>query len=214
MIAEKLDLSDAQKEQMAELRKDARREKILRHGRMADLRARMEVEFLEDQVDAEAVRQIARELRAVRAELEEARLEQRLAIMGILTPQQRETLQEMRMRHRVMRHHRSEMHREMRMHQRELRHHRRMQMLYGPGAPRSESEWTPEGELGQAWQAEPGWTPRAEPESVDLDPMLVEPWVELFDDEPFPVAPVPFEEFLFEPEAPVAPPAPLARTIE
>jgi Spy/CpxP family protein refolding chaperone len=96
MLAEKLKLSDAQKEQLAELRTQAREDAILRRGKMADLRAQMKVEFMKDTVDKAKVRSLEKDIQALRDEGSSARLEHRLSMLDVFTADQRKELKKFR----------------------------------------------------------------------------------------------------------------------
>jgi Spy/CpxP family protein refolding chaperone len=95
-LAESLDLTQEQRDRIQDLRRDARREAVLRRGEMASLRSRIQAEFLKQDVDALAVRSLGEELGKLAAEAVEARLGDRLAFLDVLTPEQRETLQGLR----------------------------------------------------------------------------------------------------------------------
>jgi hypothetical protein len=62
--AEKLDLSDAQKEKLAAIREDTHRQQILRHGKMADLQAQIRVEVMNDNLDKDKIRTLQGDERA------------------------------------------------------------------------------------------------------------------------------------------------------
>lgn len=96
MLAEKLKLSDAQKEQLAELRTQAREDAILRRGKMADLRAQMKVEFMQDTVDKAKVRSLEKDIQALRDDGSSARLEHRLSMLDVFTADQRKELKKFR----------------------------------------------------------------------------------------------------------------------
>jgi len=95
-LADRLKLSDAQKEQLADLRSQAREDAILRQGKMADLRAQMRVEFMKDTVDKAKVRSLEKDMQALRDEGASARLEHRLTMLDVLTADQRKELKELR----------------------------------------------------------------------------------------------------------------------
>jgi Spy/CpxP family protein refolding chaperone len=95
-LADRLKLSDAQKEQLADLRNQAREDAILRRGKMADLRAQMRVEFMKDTVDKSKVRSLEKEIQALRDQGSSARLEHRLSTLDVLTVDQRKELKKFR----------------------------------------------------------------------------------------------------------------------
>jgi Spy/CpxP family protein refolding chaperone len=94
--AEKLNLSDAQKDKLAAIHEDTQRQQVLRHGKMADLRAQIRVEFMNDNLDKDKIRTLHREMSALKAAVADARLEARLATRDVFTPEQREQLKQMR----------------------------------------------------------------------------------------------------------------------
>ena len=58
--AEKLNLSDTQKEKLAAIREDTQRQQVLRRGKMADLQAQIRVEFMNDDLDKAKIRATSR----------------------------------------------------------------------------------------------------------------------------------------------------------
>ncbi len=94
--AEKLNLSDAQKEKLAAIREDTQRQQVLRHGKMADLQAQIRVEFMNDNLDKDKIRTLHREMSALQAAAADARLEARLSTREVFTTEQREQLKQMR----------------------------------------------------------------------------------------------------------------------
>lgn len=94
---DRLDLTDDQKEKLKDMRQANRQAATLRRGEMASLRAQLQAEFMNDDVDEGKVRSLSKKISALRSQRDEARLEHRLAMMNLLTPEQREKAQEMRM---------------------------------------------------------------------------------------------------------------------
>jgi Spy/CpxP family protein refolding chaperone len=92
-----LDLSDAQKDQLAAMRLENRKEAMLRRGEMASLQAQLQAEFLNDEVNESKVRSLSKQISDLRAGGAEARLEHRLAMLKLLTPEQKEKIKEMRL---------------------------------------------------------------------------------------------------------------------
>ena len=94
-MMDRLDLSDAQKEQLLEMRLKHRQEALRRRGKIADLQAQLRAEFLGEPVNESKVKSLARELADLRSQAMKARVDQRLAMMNVLTPDQRKELRKM-----------------------------------------------------------------------------------------------------------------------
>jgi Spy/CpxP family protein refolding chaperone len=97
---ERLGLEEAQKDELRAIRLAAKRENVLRRGRMSDLKARIRAEFMTESVDKAAVRSLAAELGEVQAEASKAGLETKMTMLDVLTEEQRAQLLEMQAGHR------------------------------------------------------------------------------------------------------------------
>ncbi len=99
-VADRLDLTDEQRDQIGailEAQRDATRPW---HEDVKSLGAALEEAIEAEPFDEEAVRAVARQLADVRVELAVARARTAQEVRAVLTPAQRETLGEMRARHR------------------------------------------------------------------------------------------------------------------
>ncbi len=94
--ADRLDLSDAQKEQLADMRQKAREDATLRRGKLADLEAQLEVAWMADNLDKGKVRSLHDQIQKLRDEGADARLDHRLGMYDVLTPDQRQEMRKMR----------------------------------------------------------------------------------------------------------------------
>lgn len=94
---DRLDLSDDQRETIKEMRVAHRQQAVLRRGEMASLRAQLQAELMNDDLNESKVRSLSKQISDLRSEADAARLDHRLAMRKVLTPEQREKLQEMRM---------------------------------------------------------------------------------------------------------------------
>lgn len=95
-MAERLNLSDEQQDKMQDLRREHQKQMLLHRGEMASLRAQMEAEFLSDSINEGKVKSLSAEISRLRSQMDESRLEHRLAMGKILTAEQREELQSFR----------------------------------------------------------------------------------------------------------------------
>ncbi len=98
-LLDRLDLSDEQRQQIDTLREKGRREALALRKQLLRLRNELHGEMLQDTPDADKVTRLARKIGDVKTQLRVHRLEQRLAVRKLLTPEQRDELLLMLARH-------------------------------------------------------------------------------------------------------------------
>jgi len=97
---DRLDLSDAQREQLTALRETGRERNRDLRKQLRLAKHELEGELLKDAPSLTEVRELARRVGEVRTEMRIQRLEQRLALRDLLTEDQRERLNSLRRHHR------------------------------------------------------------------------------------------------------------------
>jgi Spy/CpxP family protein refolding chaperone len=95
-LAERLGLTEDQQDKMRVIRLEQRKEQTLRRGKLAGLRSELQVEFMEAQVDRGRVLGLQGQISDLQATMARSRLEGRLDLLEVLSPEQRETWMEMR----------------------------------------------------------------------------------------------------------------------
>ena len=91
-LADRLDLAEKQIDQIKELREERLSERIELRKEMLRIQNELRGELLEDNPDADRVKKLAIKKGEIRTQMEIARLEHRLAMREILTPEQRDKL--------------------------------------------------------------------------------------------------------------------------
>ncbi|HVP38684.1 MAG TPA: Spy/CpxP family protein refolding chaperone [Candidatus Saccharimonadales bacterium] len=95
-FAERLHLTDAQKAQLRQQWFAAAHRRVELGAKLADARLRLRELMTADKLDETAVRAQARALGDLQGQMVQARIENRLGMLGVLTAEQRETLRELR----------------------------------------------------------------------------------------------------------------------
>ena len=91
-LLDRLDLSDAQRAKIDDLRDKGLQERLQIRKELMRLRNELQGEMLKDNPDADRVSRLARKIGDLRTDLQVSRLRQRLAVRKILTPEQRDRL--------------------------------------------------------------------------------------------------------------------------
>jgi Spy/CpxP family protein refolding chaperone len=91
-MAEFLDLSERQIDQIKELREEDRSQRVSLRKEMLRIRNEIQGEMLEDSPDINRLKKLAARKGEVRTQMEVARLEHRLAMRDILTEEQRDKM--------------------------------------------------------------------------------------------------------------------------
>lgn len=91
---EKLDLTEEQQEAIADLRYEHRMQAVELHSKLAQNRLQLEKLFDEDNVDENAAMDIVDENNNIHNQLAKSRMEMRLKINSLLTPEQKEELKD------------------------------------------------------------------------------------------------------------------------
>jgi len=91
-LCERLDVTDEQREEIEKIRTEAQEQRLAMHKELMRARHALKGELLEDEPSMSTVRNLARKVGEIETQRDIARLEQRMAIRKILTPEQRDRL--------------------------------------------------------------------------------------------------------------------------
>ncbi len=89
-LAKRLDLSEEQVGKIQSIHENAKDGVVQLRKEMMRLRNNLEGEMLEDEPNLTQVRQIAQQIGEIKTKMQISRLENRIAVRGILTPEQRD----------------------------------------------------------------------------------------------------------------------------
>lgn len=92
LMARRLDLTDAQREAMTKLREEGRARDVPLRKQMQQLRNELKGEMLKDDPSDRTVTDLARQMGELRTRMQTGRLQDRLAMRKLLTPEQRDKL--------------------------------------------------------------------------------------------------------------------------
>jgi Spy/CpxP family protein refolding chaperone len=98
-LAAELELTDDQKADVEKIREEGRSEGLALRKQMMRFRHKLHGQLLEDEPDRQAVLLLAEQIGDLRTKLEIHRIEQRLSIRAVLTPEQRDELMTLGPRH-------------------------------------------------------------------------------------------------------------------
>ncbi len=95
-LMEKLDLTDAQKAEMEKLHTEMKEDVEPLRERMKELKQQMHQLWENDPVDEEALITLEREMATMKLQMSELRIQMKVDMMDILTPEQRAKFQELK----------------------------------------------------------------------------------------------------------------------
>ncbi len=99
MLADRLGLTADQQEAIKKLQADGQRRRLEYQKNLMRLRNELRGEMLKDDPDAQRVQRLSEQIGSAQTQLRTSRLTERLALRKVLTPEQRDQLMMMRMRH-------------------------------------------------------------------------------------------------------------------